>query len=258
MDCAAVTPLLITFNEIDNIARTLAKLDWAQRIVVIDSGSTDGTLEVLAKDPRIDVVHRPFDSFAEQCNFGLTQIRTGWVLSMDADYELGDGFVAELESLQPGPDQAGYRAAFVYRVHGRPLRGTLYPPRAVLYRVQGARYENEGHGHRIRLSGIVSDLRSTIFHDDRKPLSRWLGAQLKYAEREAAHLLSAPREELSRIDRLRLMGWPAPILVLGYVLLAKGAILDGRAGWFYAWQRLLAEALLALELLDRRLSGLVK
>ena len=258
MDCAAVTPLIITFNEIENIARTLGKLGWAQRIVVIDSGSTDGTLDVLAKDPRIEVVHRPFDSFAEQCNFGLTQIRTGWVLSMDADYELGDGFVAELEALQPGPDQAGYRAAFVYRIHGRPLRGTLYPPRAVLYRVEGAAYENEGHGHRIRLAGTVSDLRSRIFHDDRKPLSRWLGSQLKYAAREAAHLLSAPRENLSRLDRLRLMGWPAPILVLGYVLFAKGAVLDGRAGWFYAWQRLLAEVLLALELLDRRLSGTTK
>lgn len=258
MECAAVTPLLITFNEIDNITRTLSKLDWAQRIVVIDSGSTDGTLEVLARDPRIEVVHRPFDSFAEQCNFGLTQIRTGWVLSMDADYELGDGFVAELEGLQPGQDQAGYRAAFVYRIHGRPLRGSLYPPRAVLYRVDGARYENEGHGHSIRLAGKVSDLRSPIFHDDRKPLSRWLGSQLKYAAREATHLLSSPRENLSRIDRLRLMGWPAPILVLGYVLIAKGAILDGRAGWFYAWQRLLAEALLALELLDRRLSGASK
>ena len=258
MDCAAVTPLIITFNEIENIARTLGKLGWAQRIVVIDSGSTDGTLDVLAKDPRIEVVHRPFDSFAEQCNFGLKQIRTGWVLSMDADYELGDGFAAELEDLQPGPDQAGYRAAFVYRIHGRPLRGTLYPPRAVLYRVQGARYENEGHGHRIRLGGTVSELRSTIFHDDRKPLSRWLGSQLKYAAREAAHLLSAPRENLSRLDRLRLMGWPAPILVLGYVLFVKGAVLDGRAGWFYAWQRLLAEVLLALELLDRRLSGVLK
>lgn len=258
MDRAAVTPLLITFNEIDNIARTLGKLDWAARIVVIDSGSTDGTLEVLAKDPRIEVVHRPFDSFAGQCNFGLTQVRTEWVLSMDADYELGEGFADELGGLQPAATQAGYRAAFVYRIHGRPLRGTLYPPRAVLYRVKGAAYDNEGHGHRIRLDGRVSDLKSVIYHDDRKPLARWLGSQLKYAAREAEHLLAAPREKLPRIDRLRLLGWPAPILVLGYVLFVKGAVLDGRAGWFYAFQRLLAEVLLALELLDRRLSGATK
>ena len=256
MDRDTVTPLLITFNEIQNIGRMLAKLDWARRIVVIDSGSTDGTLGILAKDPRIEVVHRPFDSFAEQCNFGLSHIRTDWVLSLDADYELSEDFVSELARLAPTPEDTGYRAAFVYRIHGHALRGTLYPPRTVLYRVGGARYENEGHGHRIRLQGRISNLKGVIFHDDRKPLSRWLASQLKYAAREAAHLLETPRERLGGVDRIRLMGWPAPILVLGYVLFAKGAILDGRAGWFYAFQRLLAEVLLALELLDRRLSAL--
>jgi glycosyltransferase involved in cell wall biosynthesis len=258
MDRDTVTPLLITFNEIQNIERTLAKLDWARRIVVIDSGSTDGTLEILAKHPRIEVVHRPFDSFAEQCNFGLTHIHTDWVLSLDADYELSDAFVSELVRLAPAPEDSGYKAAFVYRIYGQALRGTLYPPRTVLYRVDGARYENEGHGHRIRLQGRVSNLNGVVYHDDRKPLSRWLASQLRYAAREAAHLLETPRERLGRVDRIRLMGWPAPILVLGYVLFAKGAILDGKAGWFYAFQRLLAEVLLALELLDRRLSALAR
>ncbi|WP_422012774.1 glycosyltransferase family 2 protein [Reyranella sp.] len=258
MDRDSITPLLITFNEIQNIGRTLAKLDWARRIVVIDSGSTDGTLDVLAANPRAEIIHRPFDSFAEQCNFGLAQIRTDWVLSLDADYELSDAFVSELAELQPGARDTGYKAAFIYRIHGHPLRGTLYPPRTVLYRVAGAQYENEGHGHRIRLQGRVAALEGRIYHDDRKPLSRWLGSQLKYAAREASHLLEAPRDRLGRADRIRLMGWPAPILVLGYVLFAKGAILDGKAGWFYAFQRLLAEVLVALELLDKRLSALTR
>jgi glycosyltransferase involved in cell wall biosynthesis len=249
-----ITPLLITYDEIQNIERTLARLAWARRVVVIDSGSTDGTLDVLARTPGVEVHHRPFDSFAEQCNFGLSLVKSGWVLSMDADYELSDELVAELHTLQPATGQAGWRARFVYRIHGRPLRGTLYPPRTVLYRVVGARYENEGHGHRIETQGTVADLRAPIFHDDRKPLARWLRSQLGYAAREATHLLASPRASLSRADRIRLMGWPAPILVYFYVLLAKGAVLDGPAGWFYAFQRLLAEVLLALELLDRRLS----
>ena len=229
---ADITPLLITFNEIANIERTLAKLGWARRIVVIDSGSTDGTLEILAKDARIETIHRPFDSFAEQCNFGLSHIGSGWVLSMDADYELSDDLVAELGRLSPADSQAGYRARFVYCIQGRKLRGTLYPPRVVLYRAGAGRYENEGHGHRVRIEGAVSDLAGAILHDDRKPLARWLNSQLKYASREAEHLLTAPRTSLSRIDRLRLMGWPAPPLVLLYVLFAKRAVLDGPAGWF--------------------------
>ena len=72
---------------------------------------------------------------------------------------------------------------------------------------------------------------------------------------EASHLLAARPAELSAVDRIRRLGWPAPFLVVGYVLIAKGALLDGRAGWFYAFQRLCAEVLLALELLDRRLSA---
>lgn len=251
----SITPLLITYDEIANIERTLAPLGWARRIVVIDSGSTDGTLEVLARDPRIEVHHRPFDGFAQQCNFGLSRIASDWVLSLDADYELSATLVAELQALAPSERQMGYRASFVYRVHGRPLRGTLYPPRTVLYRVKAGRYENEGHGHRVRIAGEVSELRGAIYHDDRKPLKRWLTSQLKYAAQEAHHLLTTPRERLGRAERIRLMGWPAPLLVFFYVLLAKRALLDGQAGWFYAFQRLLAETLLALELLDRRLSG---
>lgn len=249
-----ITPLLITHDEIANIERALGQLTWAKRIVVIDSGSTDGTLEVLARNPRVETLHRPFDSFADQCNFGLTQIRTPWVLSMDADYKVSDELIAELQALRPAGQQAGFRARFVYCIHGRPLSGSLYPPRTVLYRVQGARYENDGHGHRVAVAGAVSALKGVIYHDDRKPLSRWFGAQARYTKREADHLLATPRDQLSRIDRLRLMGWPAPILVLVYVLIVKRALFDGIAGWFYAFQRLYAEVLLALELLDRRLS----
>jgi glycosyltransferase involved in cell wall biosynthesis len=249
-----ITPLLITYDEIKNIERTLGALAWARRIVIVDSGSTDGTLDVLARDPRIEVHHRAFDTFADQCNFGLTKIASEWVLSLDADYELSQALVAELGGLSPADQQSGYRTSFVYRIHGRGLRGSLYPPRTVLYRARKGRYENEGHGHRVRVEGAIGNLASVIYHDDRKPLSRWFKSQAGYAAREAAHLLATPKAQLSRAERIRLMGWPAPFLVFFYVLFAKGAVMDGWAGWFYALQRLLAEVLLALELLDRRLS----
>ena len=70
------TPLIITYNEEPTIARVLERLSWARRIVVIDSGSTDAILQILAADPRVEVIHRPFDDFASQCQFGLTHIHT--------------------------------------------------------------------------------------------------------------------------------------------------------------------------------------
>ena len=248
----AITPLVVTLDEAPNIARTLDKLTWARRIVVVDSGSVDGTIEILKRYPQVDRFDRPFDSFAEQCNFGLAQVQTEWVLSLDADYELSDDLVRELAELKP-QTAAGFHASFVYRIHGRSLRGTIYPPRIVLYRVRGASYRNEGHGHRLALDGEVRDLGGVIYHDDHKPLPRWLASQRRYAEMEANHLLAATPASLSLSGRLRQMAWPAPILVFPYVLIAKRCVLDGRHGWYYSLQRLVWEILIALNIIDQKL-----
>lgn len=248
-----ITPLILTYNEAPNIRRTLDRLAWARRIVVIDSGSTDETKDIVCEYKQADVIRHDFHDFASQCNFGLTQVTSPWVLSLDADYELSDALVWELQSLSASGDVAGYRAQFVYRIHGRPLRASLYPPRIVLYRRKLAQYLQEGHAHRVTVAGTVVSLHGKIFHDDRKPLARWFASQQRYANDEADHLLARRDGKLGRADRLRLMAWPAPFAVLFYVLLAKRCIFDGWPGWYYALQRVLAEAMLALEIADRRL-----
>ena len=142
---------------------------------------------------------------------------------------------------------------FVYRIYGRPLRGTLYPPRTVLYRKDRASYRQEGHAHRVVINGDVLPLSGVIFHDDRKPLGRWIASQQRYARDEAAYLLDPRSDPLRRTDKIRLMGWPAPVGALFYTLLVKGCLFDGWPGWYYALQRVIAEALIALEIIDRRL-----
>jgi glycosyltransferase involved in cell wall biosynthesis len=248
-----ITPLIITYNEAPNIDRTISKLGWAKTIVVIDSGSTDGTVDKVRACPQAAIVNHPFEDFASQCNFGLTQITSPWVLSLDADYELSDELIKELQAVACDGDITGYRVRFVYRIYGRPLRGTLYPPRIVLYRKANALYRNEGHGHRVSVSGRVLDLNGVIYHDDRKPLARWLASQLRYASDEAEYLLDPGRGSLTMTDKIRRMGWPAPFVVFFYTLLGKGCILSGRPGWYYVLQRVVAEMLIALELADRRL-----
>jgi glycosyltransferase involved in cell wall biosynthesis len=249
-----ITPLILTYNEAPNIRRTMGKLLWAARIVVIDSGSTDETLNILAKYPQASIIQHPFSDFAAQCNFGLMQVQTPWVLSLDADYELSDALVEEMTQLSPSGDIAGYRACFIYRIHGRALRGSLYPPRVVLYRKQGAHYHNEGHGHRVTVEGKVRPLQGVIYHDDRKPLTVWFASQERYAREEAGYLCEMPLQSLKFGDRLRRMAWPVPLGILFYTLVGKGCALDGWPGWFYALQRLVAEILIALEVIDRHLS----
>jgi glycosyltransferase involved in cell wall biosynthesis len=249
-----ITPLIITYNEAVNVRRTLDKLVWARKIVVIDSGSNDETIDILRTYSQVEVIHHPFTDFASQCNFGISQVVTPWVLSLDADYELSDQLVTELQSLAPAATIAGYRAKFIYRIYGRSLRGTLYPPRTVLYRKERAIYHNEGHGHRVTVSGTILPLTAPIYHDDRKSLAHWLVSQQRYARQEAEYLLSSDPGALNRTGRIRLLAWPAPLVVFVYTLLFKGCLFDGWPGWFYVLQRVLAETIIALEIIDRRLT----
>jgi len=248
-----LTVLVITCNEEENIGRTIAALSWAESILLIDSGSTDRTIEYArAGYPNVRVVEREFDSFANQCNFGLSQIESEWVLSLDADYIVTPELSAEIAALNPPTDVAGYSVEFRYCVFGRPLRSTVYPARTVLYRRQRARYRDEGHGHRVMIDGKVERLSGKIEHDDRKPFSHWLSSQDNYARIEATHLLSQPLEKLSVQDKLRrAIFFAAPAMFL-YLLFWRELILDGWPGWFYVCQRTIAELLLSIRLLIER------
>src|SRR2546430_16708663 len=95
-----ITPIILTYNEAPNIGRTLEQLGWARDIVVVDSFSDDETLEIVSSLPQARVFQRKFDSFAGQCNFGLTEtgINSEWVLSLDADYVLTPELIEEIRS----------------------------------------------------------------------------------------------------------------------------------------------------------------
>jgi glycosyltransferase involved in cell wall biosynthesis len=245
--------MILTFNEEANIGRTLDKLTWAKKILIIDSGSTDRTLEIVGRYSQAAVIQRTFDASAPQCNFGLAHVESEWVLSLDADYVLSDELISEIATLRPNRNLRGFWARFVYRIFGHSLRASLYPKRAVLYRKSSARYVDEGHTQRVKIEGETANLIHPIYHDDRKPISRWFGSQVRYASLEASYLLSRDRSTLSTVDRIRLLIVPAPFIAFFYVLFLKRCLLDGWPGWYYALQRVCAETMLSIELLDRRL-----
>ena len=246
-----VTPLILTYNEEANISRTLTGLAWARRIVVIDSGSTDATLSILAADARVAVFHRPFDSHARQWNFGLAQVTSHWVLSLDADYQISDRLSVEMRrALSSETPLEGYAIPFRYCVLGKPLRGTVLPPRIALFQRQAGTYIDDGHTQDLQLHGRCGRLSAPILHDDRKPLSRWLWAQERYLRLECDKLRRTPRGQLSRPDRLRRSKVFAPAAILLVCLLQQRCLLDGWRGWLYALQRTYAELLLSLMLLE--------
>jgi glycosyltransferase involved in cell wall biosynthesis len=247
-----ITPLILTYNEAPNIDRTLQQLRWAKEIIIIDSFSTDETLEIISSYSQVKVIQHPFESFASQCNFGLSKVETEWVLSLDADYVLSQELIDEIKLISALSDIDAYIVPFKYCVYGKPLRGTLYPSRKVLYRKNKGIYENDGHAHRVTINGNIQPLDHYIYHDDRKLLGRWLWAQDRYMVIEAKKLLETPDRELSWGDRIRKQKIIAPFIIFIYCLVIKGGIFDGWQGWYYAFQRTLAELLLSIHLIEAK------
>ena len=255
MNGARITPVVLTFDEAPNIERTLAPLAWAGRVLVVDSGSRDGTQDLARRFANARIVERTFDSHATQWGFGIRhpEVATDWILALDADWVLTPELASEIQALDLDAPPRGYRIRFRYCIGGRPLRGSLYPPAIALYDRRVTRVEQEGHAYRARVAGPVAALAGACLHDDRKPRERFLADQERYAQLEAVRLHASSWSALPWSGRVRRLRWVAPWLVPLYVLLARGLLLDGRAGIEYARQRQTAEVLIARAL--GRLTG---
>lgn len=248
-----ITPVVLTFDEAANISRMLARLSWANDIVVVDSGSHDETLAIVSRHPNTRVFSRPFDSHASQWNFALreTAIHTDWVLALDADHLMTRELIEEIAGLEPSDETSGYRIGFTYCVFGRPLRASLYPPLISLYRHTRAEYVQKGHTQRLVIDGPVLTLRSHLLHDDRKSFRRWLRSQNRYMQLEASHIRSSSWKELSWQNRIRKFIFAAPFGAFLWCLFGKRTVLDGVPGICYSAQRMLAEFILSFHLIAR-------
>ncbi|MEQ1687647.1 MAG: glycosyltransferase family 2 protein [Sphingopyxis sp.] len=249
-----ITPVILTCNEAPNIARCLASLSWAREIIIVDSGSEDATLGILALHPHVRLLHRTFDNHWNQWRFAIenTNISTEWVLRLDADYALSEGLVAELRALQPANDTAAYRIGFDYAIWGKRLRGSLYPANSVLFRRGWMAITERGHTEGWEPQGRVEPLNGTIVHDDRKPLATFIASQLRYMQHEASAVMGGKPGLAACLRRHPPL---MPVATFLYCLFGKGLIFSGRAGLYYTFQRTVAEAILAMTIIERWLDS---
>lgn len=247
---AKVTPALLTFNEERNVERTLAALSWAERVVVVDSNSTDATRQIAESFPNVDMHVRAFVSHQDQWQYAIhgSGVCSAYVLALDADMRMKPAFVEELHRFVMDGNCDGAVIPVEYWTLARPLRGSLYPPQLRLFRRDRVEVGQTGHTQTFCVSGSVCRFKQPLIHDDRKPVDHWIKSQMSYSGLECSRL--SRRRNASLKDRLRAAA-VMPLFAGTFAYLRAGGPWTGKAAYQYALERFTYESLLAMRMLSQ-------
>ncbi len=222
-----VTATIITRNEQDNIARAINSVGFCDEILVVDSGSTDRTVQI-AESLGATVVCRSWPGYAVQKNFAAAHATNDWVLSIDADEAISPDLAASIEILPAdGAGCAGYDFPRLARYCGQWIRHSgWYPDRKVrLYRKDRGRWVGDYVHESVEVSGPVGHLTGELLHYTCDTLEDHRANIERYTDL-AARELHASR---SKIGSWRLLLSPAYSFAKAYLL--QQGFRDGRAGF---------------------------
>ena len=190
-----LSAVIITRDAASQLARCLESLAFCDEILVVDSGSCDGTVD-LARRHGAQVIETHWRGFGPQKQFAIEQAANDWVLCIDADERvsapLGGAMVAALAA----PTFAAYRFARCNRFMGRYLRhGEGYPDWSLrLFDRRQACWSDDAVHERVIAPGPVGELSGDLLHDSAESLERYLDKQNRYSTLAADAALAAGRQ----------------------------------------------------------------
>lgn len=220
----ALSIVVITYNEERNIVRCLKSVQWADEILVIDSGSNDRTCQ-LAQTLGAKVVHQPWLGFGLQKRFATAQAKHHWVLSLDADEWLSDDLSQTIQGLLAShPKKSAYQVRRRHFFMGRLLRyGISYPDDITrLYHRQKANWNTNPVHESIQVEGHLSFVKGDLLHESAPNLERYIEKLNQYTS------IQAEQKKHRRSHIGHLMFLPLWQFVRGYIF--KLGFLDGVPG----------------------------
>ncbi len=223
----ALTAIVTTLNEESNVRECLESLAFADEILLIDSFSTDGTLAIVRSMPRVKVVQREYFGSAAQKNWAMDQVRTPWLLIVDADERIPEALAREILALLEAGLEADH---FFIRRHnvflGRLIRHSGWSTDKVvrLMRTGTARYPNRRVHADLAPDGPTPTLLTPMLHFTCRSLDQYLEKLHRYATWGAADAFRQGRRSGAREILLR------PLWRFVRMYLVQAGFLDGRAG----------------------------
>ena len=223
----SISATIITHNEVRNIARAIKSLACADEIVVVDSGSTDGTPKV-AERLGARVIHNSWPGFAAQKQHAVEQARHDWIVSLDADEEFDGSAQSELQRWKSAePSVAGYRFARRAFYLGRWIfHSGWYPDYKVrLFDRRRGAWKGDFVHESVVVTGPVETLSGEILHYTCDSLEEHRARIEAYTDLAAQEMVVRGR----RVGAFRRLLAPAWIFLHTYFL--RLGILDGHQGF---------------------------
>jgi len=257
-----VSVVVLTRDEEANIARCLASLAWARQVMVIDSGSSDGTAG-LARSCGADVVEQRWLGFSQQREFALRhfKVKHDWIYFVDADEWVSPQLACEIAARLRIPECAAFTHRLRLVFQGTWIRHCGWYSASSVVRLVDRRftkYDGSLVGERACVDGHIGQLANDIVDEDRKGLASWLYKHVRYAELEQRRR-GQPIPLSERVRRVRArdrthtkplarvilkdLVFPAvparPLALFVYMYVIRLGMLDGQAGlrfcFFHAW-----------------------
>jgi glycosyltransferase involved in cell wall biosynthesis len=226
---------IVAMNEAENIARTLEAVSWADEIVLVDSGSTDATLDI-ARRFGATIYHEPWRGYGGQVNCALDKCIHPWILNVDADEVVTPELAAEIRALlQTEPALAAYNVPRLNLIFGRWMRhGGLYPDRKLrLFRQGAARLAEDTEPHATpKTSMPTGNLKNSMLHYQYPTFPLYIEHMRRYSTASVPLMLRRGKTSKSAIAFFsNTVLNPALTFVYNYIF--RAGFLDGKEGLLF-------------------------
>jgi glycosyltransferase involved in cell wall biosynthesis len=220
-----LSAVIITRDAASRIEACLQSVRFADEILIVDSGSTDATLEI-ARRHGARVMHQDWLGYGQQKEFATRQAKHDWVLSLDADERVSEELRQSIQETLVAPRFHACRMARCNRFMGRWLRhGEGYPDWSLrLYHREHAHWSDDPVHEKVETDGRIITLPGDLLHESEQGIADYLEKQNRYTTLQAEELYRAGR----RANPLKLVLSPVFRFIKYYFV--RLGFLDGVPG----------------------------